>query len=269
MSAPFVVTELVEPSYLWLACLLVALAWAVISATRLGLDSRVVYWTGVAGIALGLLGSHLLGLVVYDSDGLSWWRVWVGGKAWYGGLIGGALGALVVLRLSGRPVLRYADAIAPAVMLGYAIGRIGCFFHGDDYGTPTSLPWAIRYGADTEALDGQVAQRLIDPQAALTVPIHPTQLYHSLFGLVLFVILSRIPAEPPGRRLGFLAAGYGIGRFFLEWVRGDFSPLALGLSLQQWISVGLIAIGAAILAGVTRARTAPGDAAVALAARAR
>jgi phosphatidylglycerol:prolipoprotein diacylglycerol transferase len=243
-----VVPSAIEPGYFWLASMLVGLACSVGSASRLGLDPRPMYWTGVAAVAVGIWGSHLLGVLVNGTEGdLIWLRVWEGGKSWYGGLFGGALGALVGFRIARCPVLRYADAMVPAVVLGYAIGRIGCFFNGDDYGMPSSLPWAVQYGPDTEAFYDQAHTHLIDASARLTVPVHPTQLYHSLLGVFLFVGLSRVSTEPPGRRLALLALTYGTARFVLEWLRGEFSPLASGLSVQQWISLLLIMIGAALL----------------------
>jgi len=246
--APIVVESFADPTYLWDAGVVIGLAWAIRAANCAGLDPRPVFWAGIAAIAFGIWGSHLLGIPVYGTEGpLVWLRVWEGGKSWYGGLFGGALAAMLVFRLARRPVLRYADAMVPAVALGYAIGRVGCFFHGDDYGSPSSVPWAVQYGPGTEAHWAQVQAHLIDAAAPLTVSVHPTQLYHSLLGVILFVALSRVSPAPPGRRLTLLAFGYGCGRFVLEWVRGDFRPLGGGLSLQQWISLLLLAIGATLL----------------------
>lgn len=239
----------VDPGLFWLAAMLTAVACVVLNARRAGLDTVVAYWTAVAAAAGGVWGSHLLGIRVYGTDGEPWYwlRVWDGPKSWYGGLIGGAVSAFLALRLARKPLLRHADAIAPAVALGYAIGRIGCFLHGDDYGTVTSVPWAVRYRAGTEAFFAQVQHGLIPPSAQLTLPVHPVQLYHCAFGLLLFAFLSAMPAIAPGRKLAALGLGYGAGRFFLEAFRGDFAAGPLGLSLQQWISLALIAASGILL----------------------
>ena len=245
-----------DPAPFWIGGAFIGLAWATVVAHWESLDPAALYWSAVLGAAGGLWGSHLLGIPVYGTHGpLIWLRVWEGGKSWQGGLFGGAATAMLVLRVSRRPVLRYTDVLAAALPLGYAIGRIGCFFHGDDYGSPAGVPWAVQYGPGTEAHWAQVQTHLIDSSAPLTIPVHPTQLYHSILGVALFVVLSSVPKLPAGRRVALLALGYGIGRFALEWVRGDFRPFLGGLSLQQCICIVLMTIGVALL--LRQARSAP------------
>ena len=160
-------------------------------------------------VASGLVGAWLLG--------------WMGGgpggsRALFGALllaVGAGIGYGVWQRLVLGPV---GDTFAPSMALGVAIGRIGCFFAGCCYGTPTDLPWAH-------------AGR------------HPVQLYESLGALVLFglVLVGRKRRHVPGE--GFLAfgVGYGVLRFGLEFVRGDSSPIAAGLTLHQWIAAAAVA----------------------------
>jgi phosphatidylglycerol:prolipoprotein diacylglycerol transferase len=245
---------IIDPSIVWGAGFVCAVLWAIRSARRSGVDDRAMYWACGCAIIGGLWGSHLLGLYVYGSDGepWAWLRVWVGGKSWYGGLIGGAVAALLYFRLRRLPVLRYADALAPAVALGYAIGRIGCFLNGDDYGTLTDVPWAVQYTPGSEAHDAHVARQLIFPSDPLSQPVHPTQLYHTLLGLALLVLLERTRERPAGERLALFVAGYGLGRFLLERWRGDAWAVAGTVSLQQLISVGLIAGGVALWAWLRR-----------------
>ena len=233
-----------DPTTLWAVGLVVAVAVAVQSARRSGLDSRRMYWASICAVAGGLYGSHLLGLVVYGSFGGSvvWWKPWVGGKAWYGGLLGGAAGALLFLRLRRGSRWEYADAMTPAVALGYAIGRLGCLVHGDDFGVQTTSWLGLRYGADTEAFHWQQLQGLLPGGATSSLAVVPVQLFHSLLGLALCALLWR-PREPAGRRLALLALGYGAGRFALEALRGDFAALVGPLSLQQLISLVVVAAG--------------------------
>lgn len=231
------------PAELWGASLVGAVAYAVRSARRAGLDPRRAYWGAIIALAFGLVGGRLLGLVVYGvGQPLSWREIVVGGQSWYGGLLAGTLAALASFRLCGAPVLRFADAMAPAGALGYALGRLGCFLNGDDYGVLTHGDFAVRYPADTEAFVAQGDRGLIAPLQALSLPVLPIQLLHAALGLALFFLLRR-PAAAPGQRLGLFVLGYGVGRFLLEFGRGDFSATVGRLSLHQAISLVLIAVG--------------------------
>jgi phosphatidylglycerol---prolipoprotein diacylglyceryl transferase len=242
-----VLREWIGASAIWCAAMVVGVLATVESARRSRLDTRRMYWTAVCGVLVGLYGSHLLGLVVYGDGGVrhAWAQPWEGGKAWYGGLLGGALGVFLFLRLRRGPILAYADAVTPAVALGYAIGRIGCFVNGDDFGVRAQSAFAVRYGADTEAFHWQSEHGWLAGNATTSLPVVPVQLFHTLAGLVLFALLWR-PREQPGRRLGLLALGYGVERFLLEHWRGDFRPLVGPLSMQQLISLFLLIVGAAL-----------------------
>jgi len=257
LVAALVVEPVVDPAELWAAGFLAALAWAVLASRRRRLDARATFWAALAGGVLGLWGGHLVGLLDYGADGpWTWARFWTGGKSWHGGLVGGAAGALLALRLLRQPVLRHADVLAGALPLGYAIGRVGCFMHGDDYGAPATLPWSVRYHPDTEAFWGQLRDGLVSPADPLTVPVHPVQLYHALFGILLLVALGQVPTEPPGRRLGLLLVLYGAGRFALEWLRGERRPALGPLTLHQGVALGLVTAGSALLLAIARRRKA-------------
>ena len=123
-----------------------------------------------------------------------------------------------------------ADAVAPALAAAYAVGRMGCFLNGDDYGRPSGLPWAMAFPKG-------------DPPT--TTLVHPTQLYEILASLVIFAILAWVLA-PRLKRGGALFWSYlglaGVERFLVEFVRTN-EPGLLGLTQQQWISVVLFAAG--------------------------
>lgn len=234
------------PAVFWCASLVVGVAYAVRSARRSGLDPRPAYWAATLAIVVGVCGSRLLGMVVYPTSGpLALSEIVGGGHSYYGGLLAGTLTALVYLRVRGVPVWRYADAMAPACALGYCVGRVGCFLNGCDYGVLARGIFAVRYPPDTEAFVAQLQRGLIAPSETLSLPVLPIQLLHAALGLFLFLLLRR-PAGAPGHRLGLFALGYGVGRFVLEFGRGDFSAVAGPLSLHQAISIGLV-IAAAIL----------------------
>ncbi len=229
---------------LWIAALLAGLAYSVRSARLSGLDVRAMYWAGVCAIVGGAWGSHTLVVLQDPSVGSgALLRVWTGGKSFYGGLGGGTLAALLYLRLRGLRLAAYADAGIPAVALGYAIGRIGCFINGDDYGTLSNLPWAVRFAAGTEAHAAHVARGWIGATDAWSLPVHPTQLYASLLGLFLFLTLTRWQSRRGGSRVCLFAVVYGTARFFMEWLRGDWQAALGPLSLPQLCSLILVSVG--------------------------
>ena len=143
------------------------------------------------------------------------------GRTIAGGLIGGAAGAALAKKLMGVTERR-GNYFAPAIAAGLAIGRLGCFFQGCCYGTPTSLPWGVNFGDN--------------------IPRHPTQLYESAFMLLLFVYLEKIKDRPglkPGRLFDVLMLNYFTFRFFVEFIRVEKQAF-WGLSVFQLISIAVI-----------------------------
>lgn len=150
-----------------------------------------------------------------------------GGMTWYGGFVGGILGGALGARVARVPVFMVANATAPALLVGQMFGRIGCFLVGDDWGSPSNLPWAVAFP------DG------IDPTH---VPVHPTQLYEVAWlaagALLLWTRRNRSPA---------LFSEYlmiaGIGRLWIEVFR--VNPLLLGpLTNAQLMAIGCALLGA-------------------------
>ncbi|HEX8112936.1 MAG TPA: prolipoprotein diacylglyceryl transferase family protein [Kofleriaceae bacterium] len=237
------------PGLLWGASLALGVAYAVRSARRVELDPRAAYWAAMLAVGCGLIGSRLLGMIVNGpDDDRSWSSLIDGGRSYYGGLLAGAAAALAYLRVRRQPVLRHADALAPACALGYCVGRIGCFFNGDDYGVVVSgaFPLAVRYPPGTEAYGAHLERGLISPADAMSLPVVPSQLGHAALGLILFLVLRR-PRSVDGMRVASFALLYGIGRFTLEFARGEFAAVVGPMSLHQVISLGLIGAGAAVL----------------------
>jgi phosphatidylglycerol:prolipoprotein diacylglycerol transferase len=239
----------VEPSVFWAAALVGALACAVLFARKSGLDGRAVYWAGVLGLFFGVWGGHLLGMVYYGTDGRPWaWlRFWSGGQAQYGGLIAGALAAALFFKIRKLSFFPYADAVISAVALGVAIGRIGCFLNGDDFGTLSHLPWAVRFPPGTEAYADHLTRGWIAFGDAFSLPVHPVQLYDTLFWLGLFALLVVWQPNRPGQRLSLFVIAHGVGRFAEQFFRGDFQPVLGPLSLTQLISLLLVVVGLGVL----------------------
>jgi len=158
------------------------------------------------------------------------------GFVWYGGLVGGFLSVSAYIKMSGLPWLLVVDAIAPAVALGQAIGRIGCQLAGDgDWGSPSTLPWAMAY---PRAIYGWT-----EPAGVL---VHPAPVYESLLYSGVFVLLAHLARQPGRFADGSVLFAYlilsGIARFLVEVVRIE-PRVALGLTEAQLFGIASVVAG--------------------------
>jgi phosphatidylglycerol:prolipoprotein diacylglycerol transferase len=160
------------------------------------------------------------------------------GLVWYGGALGGALAVFAWAHYRRFLNLVLLDVAAPALALGYAIGRIGCQLSGDgDYGSPSGLPWAMSYPDGTVPTNDEV---------------HPTPVYETLaMGLVAWLLWSWRDRLRPGLLFASYLVLSGLERFLVEFVRRNDEVLA-GLTAPQLESLALMAIGAAWLALAAR-----------------
>jgi phosphatidylglycerol---prolipoprotein diacylglyceryl transferase len=233
------------------------LCWAAVVARRLKEIGKPVDWAYeilFASLIGGLVGARVYFLVQNwdDVEGDLVGNLFSGaGLVWYGGLLGGVIA--VLLWAWWRDFLRLAllDMAAPALALGYAIGRIGCQVSGDgDYGKASDLPWAMGYP------DGAVP-------TAPGVEVQPTPLYESLsMGLFALVLWRLRDAFVPGALFGVYLVGAGLERFLVEFARRNEAVVA-GLTAAQLESLGLLIGGAAWLLVLRRRHgtlRAPGDA---------
>lgn len=175
--------------------------------------------------------------------------VWNGGLVFYGGLIGGALAFVLAARWWHLDLWYLADTLAPGLALGHGIGRIGCFFAGSCYGKPTDLPWAVTY-TDPGSLAHDI----------LGVPVHPVQLYSTIFLVSLAVLLYRKGPSASFRGQVITSYGiiYGVYRFMIEFLRGDpRGAMEIGgvvLSTSQVVSLLLVPLAVAFYIGLSRSR---------------
>lgn len=180
-------------------------------------------------IAVGSLLGAAIGAKVFEwlinyqfiIEHLSQPELLLSGRTITGGLIGGTIGAILAKKMLGIKEKR-GNLFAPAVAIGVAIGRLGCFFRGCCYGKPTDLPWGVNFG------DGVLR--------------HPTQIYESLFMFVMFIYLERIKDRPyikPGALFKRLMISYFVFRFFIEFIRVE-PILVYGLTVFQVISIAVI-----------------------------
>jgi prolipoprotein diacylglyceryl transferase len=162
------------------------------------------------------------------------------GGVFYGGLIAAIVAAAIYMRRKHLPPLATADVFAPGIALGHGIGRLGCFAAGCCWGVHTSLPWGVTF-------TNPVAHSLVGVE--LGVPLHPTQLYESAAEFLIFGILFWRIRKPhaPGAIISLYLVLYATVRFLVEFVRYHDQPNPLGgpLNTSQWISLALLALGAA------------------------
>jgi phosphatidylglycerol:prolipoprotein diacylglycerol transferase len=196
----------------------------------------------VVALIGAFIGGLLLGFVDYNHEdyGLD---LLARGKSFCGCLAGGAVAAVAFLRWKRLSVARYGDVLVTALALAYAIGRVGCFFKGCDFGVRTDLPWGVQYPPGTEAYVDHFSRGWIVLGAAGSLPVQPVQLYAAAAGLVMFFVLWRWKPAWHGARIWFFALFYGIYRFCIEWLRGDFRRFVGPFSLPQVVGI-LLVLGA-------------------------
>lgn len=217
-------------------------AWDMLAWVALG---------GIAGAKLYYLALHWEALLANPVAEI----MSRGGLVWYGGLIGGILTYGAQVRARKLPMATMYDATAPALAIAYAVGRLGCFLVGDDYGRYTDGPLGIAFpqGAPPSTAGilrsmGETVPAHIPDLAVVTV--HPTQLYEIVLALIMFGILWYL-GQRRDLRAGMLFAAYmvlyGIERFGIEFVRAKSDRIFLagiGLSTSQIMSVLLAGFGA-------------------------
>ena len=169
----------------------------------------------------------------------------------YGGYLGAFAGSFVMAVRYGWHWLSFADIAAPSLASGLCFTRIGCFLAGCDYGLPTSSWAGIAFPANSFAWQDHLSQGLITRGAAMSLPVHPTQIYESAAGLVMCLTLLFIYSGNKmyrGMTFASFLIMYGIFRFMVEFLRGDADRgIFYGLSTSQWLAVATVVWAAWII----------------------
>ena len=167
------------------------------------------------------------------------------GYVYLGGLVGAVLCSAWYTRRHGQSVFGVGDLFAPYVAMALGIGRIGCFLFGCCYGGLCSMPWAVRFPNGSPASYDHWDQGLLPSTASYSLPVHPVQLYESLFCFAHFGLLLLIRSRQRFR--GQIAMCYlmfyGVGRFTIEFFRDDDRGAFYHLSTSQLISLLLFPVG--------------------------
>jgi len=208
---------------------------------RRGLDVSAGTDAALMGVLGGLAGAKLLYVLEHWGEGLADTLLSRAGMSWFGGLVGGILAGLIVIVRKRLPVIALLAAAAPAIALGQAVGRIGCFLVGDDYGRPTDLPWGVAF------------PRGLPPTLDR---VHPTQIYEAIALFVITWLLVRWRRRGAGdlSLFGRYLVLIGVTRFLIEIIRVNVR-VAFGLTVAQFFAIGGVALGVALMV-VARGRFA-------------
>lgn len=214
---------------------------------RRGIHEDGILYIALWAVPFGLAGARLLHVIdawqYYTTYPLQILAIQEGGLAIFGGLLGGTLGGACAARRKGLLSWAMLDLAAPAMILGQAIGRVGCFMNGDHQGPPSNLPWATSY---------------IHPNSMApdSLPRHPAQVYELLYDLAIFGLLLALRGRV---RDGVLFASYTVlysfGRFWISALRED-APFLLGMKEAQVVSVALFLVAVPLMVYLQRRRPA-------------
>lgn len=204
---------------------------------KLGIDTSHLEKMTLTVLVFGFLFSKILyALTRWNEIVADPSILWSLSEGWvvYGGIIGGLAGGLVYCHYTHQNFLKWFDFLIPEVALAQGFGRIGCFFAGCCYGM--EVPWGVVFPADSLAPAG--------------VPLLPTQLISSICDFALFFILLWIARRKKfnGEVGAWYLILYSVGRFILEFFRGDLVRGAVGsLSTSQFISIFTLGLGILLL----------------------
>jgi len=211
-------------------------------AKRLGEDQDMImdlcFYVLIAAIVGSRLFYVLTNFSTFISDPPEIFRIWNGGLVFYGGFVVALITAIIYVKQKEVSLFKTADMMAPALAMGHAIGRVGCFFAGCCYGKACDLPWAVTFTNP-------------DSLAPVNIPLHPTQLYSFTANLIIFIFLwvFRGRKRFDGQIFWIYVLLYGVSRSFIEIFRGDFrGDFVFGiLSISQAIGAGMVFISVVML----------------------
>jgi len=213
-------------------------------AARDGLPKARIYDLGLYVLAASLVGSKLLMVITEWSDyGGDWHRMLSvdflrSGGVFYGGLLAAVLASVVLMRMWKLPWRKTADAFAPGIALGHAIGRLGCFSAGCCWGKPTTSWIGVRFTEKASELTGVPVDTLLVP----------TQLIEAVANLLIFGFLLWLTKRRKfeGQIIYTYLMVYAVARFTIEFWRDDPRGALLGLSTSQFIALLMFVFGLAM-----------------------
>ena len=207
-----------------------------------GGNPELVYDVAMWAIPFGIVGARLYHVITspykYFGPNGQWleiFRIWEGGIAIMGAVIGGVIGSAIALHRAGQRMGPFADAVAPTLLIAQAMGRFGNWFNQELFGKATTLPWGL-----------EIDDRHLPAGYASGTLFHPTFLYEVIWNLSMAFIIIALDKrfKFKGGQLIFLYMSlYAIGRFWIENLRIDPAKIILGMRLNAWSALVIIIIG--------------------------
>ncbi|AJK69208.1 prolipoprotein diacylglyceryl transferase [Corynebacterium marinum] len=210
-----------------------------------GGNADMVWDAAIVAIPAGIIGGRIYH-VITDADKyfcdtcnpVDALKITNGGLGIWGAVALGALAVWALFRYRKVPLAPFADAVAPGIILGQAIGRLGNWFNQEIYGRPTDLPWAldIFYRVDE---NGEFAPLTGRSTGEVITSVHPTFLYELLWNLLILALLLLVDRRfrlARGSIFALYVAGYTLGRFWIELMRDDAATMILGQRVNTWVS---------------------------------
>ncbi len=211
----------------------------LVTKARLSVDT--LYSIALWAVPGGIIGARLVHVVdywsYYSANPGTILAFWAGGLALWGGILGGTLTGVIFAGIKRDfPFGRYADMIAPGIILAQAIGRIGDIINGEHISTATELPWGVVYTHPNS------------PGYGLP-PVHPAVGYELLMDLFIFGILWKLRGriQPDGSLFLLYLTFYSVGRFFVSFLRLDSNTVFLSLNQPQWISLLVLVVAVPLM----------------------
>lgn len=253
-------------------------AWFVImwlGETKEGLDRDTMAGCFITTAIFAIVMSRVLYILTNPedfADPADWFKLSSGGLVAYGGFLGGLLGSWLYLRRKpGASLLGWADVVAPTLGFGLGLTRVGCYLYGCDFGAVLSSDapeWLQGWGtfprhADSNgspAWSHHVSEYDLSPLSDYSLPVHPTQLYESLFGFALAGLALYLWRRRAfrGQIILTVTVLYGIWRFLIEYVRDDPERgFYLGFSTSQLISLALLPVAGFLYHQLHKKASAP------------
>ncbi|MBL8849811.1 MAG: prolipoprotein diacylglyceryl transferase [Planctomycetaceae bacterium] len=280
LSLPAVATRIPVASvpvfgygFMLLLGFLSALGFARRQARLAGIDPELMHEMGYWLLIPGVIGGRLAYLVQHG-DGVFFDHAGQplsgaamlfaavnlsnGGLVLIGAMVGGAVGYFAFCHRRRLPALALADVIVPSIFIGIAFGRLGCLLNGCCFGDACSLPWGITFPNGSVPFEVLAERGFVDPRAAATMPLHPTQIYMSIDGVLLAIITAlyfRVRTRP-GDVLALGCILCAITRILVEFLRNDeMGQLGTRFTISQYYSLGILAAGIGIAIYLRTSRT--------------
>lgn len=238
--------------HIYALCILAGIALAAwitdARLTKRGAERGVVLDIILWAVPLGIIGARFYHVFTHPADyfyvgadPMKVFYIWEGGNAIFGSLLGGAVGAWIGCKQTGIRFWSFADALAPAMLIAQATGRLGNYFNHELFGQPTTLPWGLEIESTNPAFPVGL------PEGTLFHPMFLYEILWNLFGAFVILALERKFYLRWGKAFGVYLIWYGIGRSVFETYRLDSSETFFSIRTNVWAALLAVLVGVLII----------------------